>query len=167
MQRLAISAILTGSLAVSSALAFTGNTAPAGAHYRQGYSEPFCALDGLGVSCTETAIAGVGNTDADAVLSIAYSATVQCRNRGGKIVEVKTQSVATVGGDDITELRNGTLYVSAISVGGPSNESFLGSAVCPNGNWTKLLLGSPSITSYVYSLTFHGYDQPAILIEGP
>jgi len=119
---------------------------------------------GLGLRCTETAIGGVGNTDADLLLSVSYSATVQCRNNGGKIVDVKTQVTAASSSDDDTDVRNGTLFVSAISSSSPSEQSFKDAARCPNGNWDKLISGTPSVSSYSYTLTFHGYSLPAITL---
>ncbi|WP_020652726.1 hypothetical protein [Massilia niastensis] len=143
--------------------------APSGAHYRQNAGEPVCTVTNLVVSCTGTQIAGVGNNDADVRLTVSYSATVQCRNRGGQIVEVKTQSTSsTPAPDDTTELRNGTLVVAAFSAQNvPSNQAFENLAVCPNGNWTKVLLGTPRVTSFTYTLTFQGYTAPAITVTGP
>jgi hypothetical protein len=147
---------------------FTSSTAPSGAHYRQGFSEPTCdENDAGGITCTTTAIAGVGNIDATLALSVAYSATVQCRNRGGQVVEVKTQTTAsTIAPDPLTDERNGTLYVSSFSSPAPSTRDLLKSATCPNGNWTKELVGSPEVTSYTYTLTFDGFAQPAITVTG-
>ena len=102
------------------------------------------------------------------VLAVSYEATVQCQNRGGKIVDVKTQTTTSVSSDSLTDVRNGTLYVSPVSSSSPTDQSFLDAASCPNGNWTKLLVeGSPSVSSYQYSLTFHGFNEPAILITSP
>jgi hypothetical protein len=160
-----------GSLALSAAWAVTnfgGNSAPAGAHYKQGSAEPACAVSGLSVSCTGTQIGGVGNTDADLLLSVSYSATVQCRNNGGKIVDVKTQITTGSSSDDATDVRNGTLYVSTVGVTGPTDQSFVDAASCPNGNWTKLLVqGSPVLSGFAYTLIFHGYTEPAISITAP
>ena len=165
---LALSALAIATMALSTAWAttsFTGNTAPAGAHYSNGSREPVCSVDGLVVSCTGTAIGGVGNTDADLLLSVSYSATVQCRNNGGKIVNVKTQITTAGSSDDDTDVRNGTLFVSAISSSSPSEQSFKDAARCPNGNWDKLMAsGSPTVSSYTYTLTFQGYSLPAITL---
>lgn len=166
-----IAACAIGALALPTAWAatnFGGNTAPAGAHYAQGSSEPTCSVSGLTVSCTGTAIGGVGNTDADLLLSVSYSATVTCTNKGGKTVDVKTQITTGSSSNNDTDLRNGTLYVSPIEVIGPSDATFIRRASCPNGNWTKALVaGSPSVTGYTYTLTFIGYSAPAITITGP
>jgi hypothetical protein len=163
------------SLALAAALAapaswavtvFDTTTAPSGAHYSNGFSEPTCGVSGLTVSCTETRIGGVGNNDAKLVLAVSYSATVQCRNRGGQIVDVKTQIKTSTTSDALTDVRNGTLYVSSVSSSAPTTQSFLNAASCPNGNWTKELLGSPTVTSFTYTLTFEGYNAPAIKITG-
>ena len=147
---------------------FNDLTAPEGAHYRRGSGEPECTVGGLIVSCTGTEIGGVGNTDATLLLSVSYSATVQCRNRGGNIVEVKTQTTTATSSDDLTDVRNGTLFVSEVSSSSPTTQSFLNAATCPNGNWTKLLVeGSPSVSSFTYTLTFDGFDQAAVTVTGP
>lgn len=128
-----------------------------------------CSVSGLTVTCGPTAIAGIGNTDATLTLSVSYAATVQCRNHGGQVVEVKTQSTTrTVAPDDVTEVRNGTLYVRQFSSGpAPTSQSFLDQATCPNPNWTKELQGSPTVTSFTYRLTFDGFTDPAITVTGP
>lgn len=146
---------------------FGSSTSPSGAHYQQGFGEPVCSILGVSVSCTGTEIGGVGNTDATLLVTVIAEATVQCRNKGGNIVEVKSQLEEETSSDDHTDVRNGTLYVSAFTVAGPTDEEFLAAATCPNGNWTKLLLGSPVVRSYQYSLTFDGFNSPAISITGP
>ncbi len=172
-QSLAIPAFAIGALALSMAWAettWTGNTAPAGAHYANGSSEPVCTVDQstLTVSCTGTAISGVGNTDAAVLLLVSYSGTVTCTNKGNNTVEVKTQFTTSSGSDGDTRVRNGTLTVAPISSTGPSTQNFLSRASCPNGNWTKALVdGSAVITSFTYTLTFDGYTDPVIVITGP
>lgn len=143
--------------------------APTGAHFRQGFGDPVCSINGLTVSCTGTEIAGVGNNDANVMLAVTYSATVQCRNNGGQIVDVKTQSTVSVPApDETTEIRNGTLVVAPFSASNPpSNQTFLDLATCPNPNWTKVLLGTPTVTGYTYTLTFEGYSLPAITVSYP
>jgi hypothetical protein len=171
-QPFALAACAIGALTLSTALAttnFTGNTAPAGAHYANNSSEPICSVNQstLTVSCSGTAISGVGNTDANVLITVSYSATVQCRNKGGQIVEVKTQSTTTSGADSDTRVRNGTLTVAAITVTGPSDQSFTNRASCPNGNWSKVLVeGSPAVTGFTYTLTFQGFAEPVIFITG-
>jgi hypothetical protein len=161
---LTLAAALVAPLA-SATVVFNSSTAPSGAHLSNGSPQPSCTADPstLSVSCNSYQIAGVGNTDADLVLSATYSATVTCTNNGGKLVNVKTQTTTSNSGDSLTDLRNGTLYVSAISVSAPTTQSFLDAASCPNGNWTKSLVsGSPALASFSYTLTFQGYPAPAV-----
>jgi hypothetical protein len=143
--------------------------APNGAHYRQGYGEPVCTISNLTVSCTGTQIAGIGNNDADLSLTVTYSATVRCRNHGGQIVDVKTQTTSTTPApDDATALRNGTLVVAPFSTSNPpTSDTLVALATCPNPNWTKELLGTASVSSFTYTLTFQGYTAPAITITYP
>jgi len=159
-----VAAVLT--LSAGSWAATNFANAPQGAHYRNGFGEPVCSINGLTVSCTGTQIAGVGNLDADVVLSVSYGATVNCTNHGGKLVPVKTQVTTASSRDEDTEPRNGTLYVAAVSQSAPpSTQTFLDAASCPNGNWTKSMpQGSPTVTGFTYTLTFDGFNSPVILI---
>ncbi|KQT10877.1 hypothetical protein [Ramlibacter sp. Leaf400] len=160
-------AVLAVSTSVWADTNFTN--APNGAHYRQGSVEPVCTISGLNVSCTGTEIAGVGNTDADLVLSVSYSATVDCTNRGGKLVPVKTRITTASSNDEDTDVRNGTLFVSAINVSNPPTEqAFKDAATCPNGNWTKSMpAGSPTVSGFTYTLTFDGLNAPVVIIVFP
>ena len=171
-QRFAVTACAIGALTLSTtwaATVFNASTAPSGAHYANGSVEPVCTVDQptLTVSCTGTVIGGIGGTDADLRLSVSYSGTVQCKNRGGQIVDVKTQFLTTSGSNGDTRVKNGQLTVAPISVAGPSDGDFTTRATCPNGNWTKQLVdGSATITGYSYTLTFLGYQSSVISISG-
>ena len=160
---------LAAALAAPASGAIFQDRAPTGAHYRQGFGDPVCSISGLTVSCSGTEIAGVGNNDATVMLAVTYGATVQCRNNGGQIVDVKTQTtVSTPAPDATTEIRNGTLVVAPFSASNPpTNATFLALATCPNPNWTKVLLGTPTVTGYTYTLTFEGYTLPAITVSYP
>jgi hypothetical protein len=57
--------------------------------------------------------------------------------------------------------------VPSLSTTAPTPTELLASATCPNGNWTKLLEAGPTLTSYVYTLTFAGFTQSYISIVGP
>jgi len=138
---------LAAALAAPASGAIFQDRAPTGAHYRQGFGDPVCSISGLTVSCSGTEIAGVGNNDATVMLAVTYGATVQCRNN---------------------EIRNGTLVVAPFSASNPpTNATFLALATCPNPNWTKVLLGTPTVTGYTYTLTFEGYTLPAITVSYP
>ena len=141
---------------------------PSGAHYANGYAEPVCSVDGTqAVSCTGTVIGGVGHTNATATLSATYSATVQCRNHGGQIVDVKTQTTEGTSSGLIKPSKNGQLVVQPLGTTVPSADELTNAAQCPNGNWTKELQGATTLTSYVYTLTFAGFIQAFISIVGP
>jgi hypothetical protein len=147
---------------------FTNTTAPTGAHYARGSSEPVCTINGLTISCTGTQINGVGHTNANLELSVTYTATVRCRNNGGKIVDVKTQVENADAADLALAPKNGNLQVPSIDISAaeaPTEAEFLAAATCPNPNWDKLLLeGTPTISSFSYTLTFVGFPEPAITL---
>jgi hypothetical protein len=145
---------------------FNASAAPNGTHVQTG--TPNCTVFGLTIECDSYELAGVGNTDATVALNASYSATVECTNKGGKMVPVKSQSVPAGAFDDELEAKNGRLAVPEISVSAPSTQSFLDAATCPNGNWTKdLQEGSPTLDSWVYTLTFDGFTAAYITIRSP
>src|SRR5215212_10736064 len=111
--------------------------APTGTHVQTG--TPTCTVNGLTVTCSTYELAGVGNTNATATLSTTYTATVQCRNHGGQIVEVKStvQTVPSTTGE--LSPKNGRLTVPSLtSAPAPTAAEFEALATCPNGNWTKI-----------------------------
>ena len=168
-QRFALAACAIGTLVLSSAWAttnFGGDASPSGAHYTQNAGEPVCSVNAnLSVSCTGTAIAGVGNLDAILTVTTSYSGVVTCTNNGGNTVEVKTQSTSSsVLPNPVTSSKNGSLTVSPITFG--STSALVASADCPNGKWTKTL-ASATLLSFSYTLTFDGFSQPVITISGP
>jgi hypothetical protein len=158
--------VLTASLAFAGNVTFNASVAPSGTHVQTG--TPDCSVDGLTITCPSYELAGVGNADASVVLMASYSATVDCTNKGGKLVPVKSQSVPAGDADLDLEPKNGRLAVPALSASAPSTQAFLAAATCPNGNWSKsLAAGSPTLDSYVYTLTFDGFAAPYITITGP
>jgi hypothetical protein len=168
----AVLSLLALALASVPALAITNfNNAPSGAHYRQGSAEPVCTSStvpttgAITVSCTGTQIAGVGNTNADLLLTVEGTANFVCHNPGnGSIVEPHSGSVSETTETTLTPSRNGTLVVPAQSVT-ISPEEAAAQFTCPNSNWRDEFTGFSDL-SFTYSLTFAGFDQPAILIEG-
>ena len=98
-----------------------------------------------------------------------YTATVQCRNRGGQIVEVKSQAEAAPTTTGELEPKNGRLLVPSLNSGPvPSDEDLEAMATCPNGNWTKELLGGTiTLSSFTYTLHFVGFTGNYITITGP
>ena len=143
--------------------------APNGTHFQAG-TNASCSLSGGIVSCLAYELAGVGNANGSASLSISFSATVDCRNHGGKVVPVKAQAKAASVSTGLLEPKNGRLAVRALSSTGvaPTNATFEASAVCPNGNWTRELReGTLSLDGFVYTLTFVGFASAYITITGP
>jgi hypothetical protein len=136
--------------------------APSGAHYANRSGEPVCTVNGLTVTCTGTAIQGVGNTNATLNLAVTTTFSGVCHNPGtnSKVVEPFSRSETNSNTAALTASRNGRLAVPAQSVSGPDPADF----TCPNPNWTAEV--TSAVTSFEYSLTFAGFDQPVILIAG-
>jgi len=156
----------------TSALAATTinpDAAPTGTHVQTGTIGCSVNPTTLLVTCNTFELAGVGNANAEATLTATYTATVQCRNHGGKIVEVKSQveSVPSTTGE--LEPKNGRLTVPALtSAPVPTAAQFEALATCPNGNWTKELLGGTiTLSSFTYTLHFAGFTGDYITITGP
>jgi hypothetical protein len=161
---------ITAALAVPAAWADTNYAnGPSGAHYANGYVEPTCASDQntpLTFTCTGTVIGGVGHTNATVNMSVTYTGTVRCRNHGGQIVDVKTQTTEASNPGKLFPDRNGQLTVPQLTVAAPSTQDLLNAAKCPNPNWTKELLNGPTLKGYVYTLYFDRFTQPFISIVG-
>jgi hypothetical protein len=139
--------------------------APTGTHFQAGTSAT-CDPTSTGFTCSSYVLAGVGNADASATLTAQYSATVNCTNRGGNLVPVKSQASGASATTGKIEAKNGKLVVPALSTGAvPSDAAFTKDAVCPNGNWTKTVQsGSIALVSYAYTLTFVGCSGPYITV---
>jgi hypothetical protein len=157
---LAASALLLIALAGPAAATIDPTQAPTGTHFQSGSAT--CSSSSGVVTCSSYQLAGVGNSDATATLSVNYTATVQCRNRGGQIVEVKSQVTgASVSADEL-QPKNGKLTVPALSsadAGTPSADDFEAQATCPNGNWRKETLESTiAVSSFTYTLQFDGFS---------
>jgi len=140
--------------------------APTGTHLQTGTIGCTINADQT-VTCSTFELAGVGNANATADLTVTYTATVQCRNHGGQIVEVKSQVVGATSSTGSLSPKNGRLSVPALSSApAPTAAEFEAGATCPNGNWTKETLTSTIAASgFTYTLTFAGFDSPYILID--
>ena len=156
--------VLTLSVASAATVVFNPAAAPNGTHVQSG--TPDCTVSGNTVTCSSYELAGVGNNNAQATLTASYSATVDCTNNGGKLVPVKSTVQTAPSSTGELEAKNGRLAVPAlVGPGAPSAQSFLDAASCPNGNWTKSLAsGTPTLESWMYTLTFVGYNAPYITI---
>ena len=169
---IAVLSLMALALAAVPALAATNfDNAPSGAHYRKGNVEPVCTettvptTGAVTVSCTGTTIGGVGNTNADLLLSVTGTADFVCHNPGNdNIVEPHSASVDEDVAATLVPSRNGQLIVPAQSVTISPQEA-AEAFECPNTNWREEFTGFSNL-EFTYSLTFVGFDEPAILITG-
>jgi hypothetical protein len=143
--------------------------APTGTHFQTGTAT--CSVDATTqlVTCSSYELAGVGNANATGALDTEYTATVQCRNHGGQIVDVKSQVETAPVTTGSLSPKNGRLEVPSLTSSPlPTAADFEAQATCPNGNWTKELLGGTiTLSSFEYTLTFAGFTSPYITITGP
>jgi hypothetical protein len=140
--------------------------APQGAHFAKGADVPVCTISGTTVTCTSTAIEGVGHTNAVVELDVTSTISGVCHNPGvnSKIVEPFSKSITQKTSSTITSTKNGRLAVPAQSTTGTSTDQFLATFTCPNPNWTPEV--TSNVLSFIYTLTFEGFSKPAITITG-
>jgi hypothetical protein len=157
--------VLALSTATASAVVNFAN-APSGAHFAKGSGEPVCTVSGSTVTCTGTAIEGVGNTNATVTLAVTSTISGVCHNPGtnNKVVEPFSRSLTESTSSALTSTKNGRLVVPAQTTEGTSTEDFLATFTCPNPNWTPEV--TSNVTSFRYTLTFAGFSAPAITITG-
>ena len=166
---IAVLSLLVTAFAAVPALAVTTvnlENAPQGAHFARGAAAPVCTVTGTTVTCTGTAIEGVGNTNAVSILTVTSTVSGVCHNPGvnSKIVEPFSESISSTTSENLTSTKNGRLIVNPLSETGVSSEEFLATFTCPNPNWTPEV--TSNVLSFQYSLTFAGFTEPAILITG-
>ena len=173
---IAVLSLLVTALAAVPALAVNAITidetaAPTGTHLQAGTLDAStCSVNEAGaVVCNSYELAGVGNADAEATLVANYTATVDCQNKGGNIVEVKAQVEGVESSTGTIEAKNGRLLVPTLtSAPAPTAEEFAAQATCPNGNWTKITRTETiALSSFTYELTFEGFTTPYVTITGP
>jgi hypothetical protein len=159
-------ALTTGMTAAQAAVDFSN--APQGAHFARGAGEPVCTLNEATatVTCTGTEFAGVGNTNAEVNLSLTTTFTGVCRNPGNRnVVDPFTESETTEAPPVVVESnKNGRLVIKQESLTGTTEEQFLADFSCPNPRWQADV--SDVDYTFEYSVTFAGFDEPAILIRG-
>ena len=174
MRRLGIiTPLLTVLVAVSAsvALAVTAGTyvptsdsfdaanAPGSSHLTSGQVQCVVAAN-LDVNCSGYVLGGVGHTNADVSLIATYSATIDCTNHGGNLVESHTTTFDDTSDVTVTSSKNGQLRVPAQSA-----SAFSAPQVCPNPNWTpSIRAGTLTLESFTYTLTFAGFSSPYITI---
>ena len=127
---------------------FNPANAPGSSHLTSGTVQ--CVVNAkLDVNCSKYVLGGVGNTNADVSLSATYSATIDCTNHGGNLVESHTSTFSDKSTATVASTRNGQLSVPAQSA-----SAFKAPQVCPNPNWTPLIRGgSVTLNSFTYTLS--------------
>jgi hypothetical protein len=175
MKRLGIiTALLTLLMAVSAGVAmavapgtygpdpgsFDPANAPGSSHLTSG--SPSCTVNAtLSIDCSAYVLGGVGHTNANVSLTASYSATIDCTNHGGNLVESHTSTFAASSSGTVTSTRNGQLSVPTRSV-----SPFSAPQVCPNPNWTPSIRpGTLTLNSFTYTLTFADFSSPYITIS--
>lgn len=143
------------------ATSFNSANAPGSSHLTSG--SPSCTVNAnLSISCSGYVLGGVGNTNAVVSLTASYTATIDCTNKGGNTVESHTSTFSDSSSATLTPSRNGQLIVDPRSV-----SPFSAPQVCPNPNWTPSIRpGSLVLNSFTYTLTFVGFPNAYITIDG-
>jgi hypothetical protein len=138
---------------------FNAANAPGSSHLASGTPQCVVAAD-LDVDCSAYVLGGVGNTNATVSLVATYSATIDCTNRGGNLVESHTATFSDSSTATVASTRNGQLRVPAQSA-----SAFDAPQICPNPNWTpSIRAGTLTLDTFTYTLTFAGFTSPYITI---
>jgi hypothetical protein len=155
----AASAVVAPGTYTPTADSFNSANAPGSSHLTSGSPSCTVAAD-RSITCSAYVLGGVGHTNADVSLSANYSATIDCTNKGGNLVESHTTTFAADSAATVTSSRNGQLSVPAQSV-----SPFSAPQVCPNPNWTPSIRGGTvTLNTFTYTLTFAGFASPYITI---
>jgi hypothetical protein len=138
---------------------FNPANAPGSSHLTSG--SPSCTVNAdRSIDCSAYVLGGVGHTNADVSLTASYSATIDCTNHGGNLVESHTSVFSDSSSGTVRSSKNGQLSVPAQSV-----SPFGAPQVCPNPNWTPSIRGGTvTLNSFTYTLTFAGFASPYITI---
>jgi hypothetical protein len=138
---------------------FNSANAPGSSHLSSG--SPSCTVNAnLSIDCSAYVLGGVGNTNATVSLAATYSATIDCTNHGGNLVESHTSTFSASSSATVASTRNGQLRVPTRSV-----SPFSAPQVCPNPNWTpSIRSGTLVLETFTYTLTFAGFSSPYITI---
>jgi hypothetical protein len=156
----AASAVVSPGTYTPTADSFNTDNAPTGSSSLKS-GTPQCVVNAnRSIDCSSYVLSGVGNTNATVSLIASYSATIDCTNHGGNLVESHTANFSASSTATVTPSRNGQL-----SVAGRSVSPFSAPQVCPNPNWTPSIRGGAvTLNSFTYTLTFAGFTTPYITI---
>src|SRR5215211_8553916 len=84
---------------------FNSANAPGSSHLTSG--SPSCTVNAdRSISCSAYVLGGVGNTNATVSLAANYSATIDCTNKGGNLVESHTTTFAATSSATVASTRN-------------------------------------------------------------
>jgi hypothetical protein len=167
---IAVLSLLVTALAAVPALALVDfDNAPQGAHFARGAGEPVCTLTGTTVTCTGTAVEGVGNTNATQTLAVTSTFTGTCSNPAGaknpnNPIEPFAESETTTTSNVLTPSRNGRILIPEITATATTSEEFLATFECPNPQWEATVTSTD--VSFLYTVTFAGFTEPFISISG-
>ena len=155
----ALAAVSPGTYTPTSGSFNTAN-APGSSHLTSG--SPSCTVNAdRSINCSAYVLGGVGHTNATVSLTASYSATIDCTNNGGNLVESHTSNFSASSSATVASVKNGQLSVPARSVSGISSAP----QVCPNPNWTPSIRGGTvTLNSFTYTLTFAGFTSAYITI---
>jgi glycerol uptake facilitator-like aquaporin len=136
--------------------------APGSSHLASGTIACVVEVD-LDVVCSAYVLGGVGHTNAAVSLAATYSATIDCTNHGGNLVESHTSEFTDSSTAAVASTKNGQLSVPERSA-----SPFSAPQVCPNPNWTpSIRAGTLVLEEFTYTLTFAGFTSPAVTISEP
>jgi len=111
----------------------------------------------------------VGNTNATQTLAVTSTFTGTCSNPAGanhpnNPIEPFTEQETNTTTNTLLPSRNGRILIPEISEEATTTEEFLATFECPNPQWEATV--TSSAVSFVYTVTFAGFDEPFILITG-
>ncbi len=141
--------------------------APKGTRFAPGTPQPTCTVSGVEVGCTSHGLLGVGTTSAEALLWVTWTATIQCKDEAGQVVQVSPNEEEDGA---IAHLEpNGRLVVPVLATSSGFIEGHYAEiATCPNEEWIPgVVRGSITVIGFTYTLTFEGFTEPAITVTGP
>lgn len=163
-----LTAALAAPLAWAATPTFNSANAPNGTHVQAG--TPDCTASGFVVNCSSYDLAGVGNKDATAKLSVTYSGTVICTNPAGNVAPGQTKFPTLDTSSGTISPKNGKMTVPSVS--STTDRATIETALmqntkCPNTKWSKSVdPDSIALVGWTYTLTFKGFSGAYITISG-
>jgi hypothetical protein len=156
--------------ATQAAVTINFDNAPQGAHF-VGNPTVECLATLSSVTCPgeRFEIAGVGNANAQAALTVSLTGIVDCNNPGNNRnnpIESHSDSVSATVTSPLLSPKNGRLALERLKATVPTAAQFEAQADCPNPNWTPEVREGSLQLSFTYTVTFVGFEDPVIEITG-